>query len=265
MRSVHRRLSASGLDVARRCPASFALPAVDTGSSEFAQAGTGRHAFLDEFASHWNKCRDVQRARELALATVPADASWREACEGIDLDAQLVMPNGQPPSKILFGQGYALMPGEEPVVEALGGVFESLSRGGARLQQCLAATMETERLSAFQRHCGTECDKKAMSAAQIRGMSVFFDKAQCDRCHFGFNFTDGSYETLGIGMDKPNPDLGRFLVTKKPADKGAFKTPTLRSIADTAPYMHDGAFKTLEDVVSRAVAQEITRLQSSKK
>jgi cytochrome c peroxidase len=92
-------------------------------------------------------------------------------------------------------------------------------------------------------------DKKAMNEAQVRGMSVFFDKAQCDRCHIGFNFTDGSYENIGIGMDKPNPDLGRFKVTGKEENKGAFKTPTLREIEHTAPYMHDGSLKTLEEVV----------------
>jgi len=92
-------------------------------------------------------------------------------------------------------------------------------------------------------------DKKAMTESQVRGMSVFFEKAQCDRCHIGFNFTDGSYENIGIGMDKPNPDLGRYLVTKNEEHKGAFKTPTLREIEHTAPYMHDGTLKTLEEVV----------------
>lgn len=92
-------------------------------------------------------------------------------------------------------------------------------------------------------------DKKAMSEAQVRGMNVFFKKAACDACHFGFNFTDGSYMNIGVGMDQLKPDLGRYLVTKKEEDKGAFKTPTLREIEHTAPYMHDGSLKTLEDVV----------------
>ena len=92
-------------------------------------------------------------------------------------------------------------------------------------------------------------DKNAMSAEQIRGMNVFLQKAQCDRCHIGFNFTDGSYMNIGIGMDKPKPDLGRYNVSKKEEDKGAFKTPTLREIEHTAPYMHDGSLKTLEEVV----------------
>jgi cytochrome c peroxidase len=92
-------------------------------------------------------------------------------------------------------------------------------------------------------------DKNAMSESQVRGMKVFFNKAACDSCHIGFNFTDGSYENIGIGMDKSNPDLGRFMVTKKDEDRGAFKTPTLREIEHTFPYMHDGSLKTLEDVV----------------
>lgn len=92
-------------------------------------------------------------------------------------------------------------------------------------------------------------DKSAMTEAQVRGMNVFFNKAACDSCHLGFNFTDGSFVNIGIGMDKPSPDLGRFMVTKKEEDKGAFKTPTLREIEHTAPYMHDGSLKTLEEVV----------------
>jgi cytochrome c peroxidase len=92
-------------------------------------------------------------------------------------------------------------------------------------------------------------DKKAMSESQVRGMNLFFNKVACDSCHIGFNFTDGSYENIGIGMDKKDPDLGRFAVSKKDEDKGAFKTPTLRDIEHTGPYMHDGSLKTLEDVV----------------
>jgi len=92
-------------------------------------------------------------------------------------------------------------------------------------------------------------DEKAMNDAQIRGMKVFFNKAACDSCHLGFNFTDGSYANLGIGMNKSDPDLGRYIVTKREEEKGAFKTPTLRDIEHTGPYMHDGSLKTLEEVV----------------
>jgi cytochrome c peroxidase len=93
-------------------------------------------------------------------------------------------------------------------------------------------------------------DKNAMSASAQRGLALFEGKAGCIRCHVGFNFTDEGYRNIGVGMDKPGPDLGRYTVTKNESDKGAFKTPTLRDVAKRGPYMHDGSEKTLEDVVA---------------
>ena len=92
-------------------------------------------------------------------------------------------------------------------------------------------------------------NRSAMTTQQVRGMKVFFDKAKCDQCHEGVNFTSNMYANLGVGSDKPKPDEGRYAVTKDPKDWGAFKTPTLREIAQTAPYMHDGSLKTLDEVV----------------
>ena len=92
-------------------------------------------------------------------------------------------------------------------------------------------------------------DKKALTAQQIRGMNVFFKKAKCDKCHEGMNFTKNEFHNTGVAMDKPEPDAGRFVITKDPKDWGAFKTPTLRDIAETPPYMHDGSLKTLKEVV----------------
>ncbi len=93
-------------------------------------------------------------------------------------------------------------------------------------------------------------DKTALSPAAQRGLALFEGKARCVACHVGFNFTDEGYRNIGVGMGKPNPDLGRYIVTKVEADKGAFKTPTLRDVAKRTPYMHDGSEKTLEDVVA---------------
>jgi cytochrome c peroxidase len=69
-------------------------------------------------------------------------------------------------------------------------------------------------------------------------------------CHNGPNFTDNQFHNLGVPQVGPlKEDLGRFMVSRQERDKGAFKTPTLRSIVETAPYMHDGVFQTLEEVV----------------
>ena len=95
-------------------------------------------------------------------------------------------------------------------------------------------------------------DKTAMSEAAQRGYALFKDpaKANCETCHVGFNFTDENYNNIGVGMAAAKPDLGYYAITKLEGHKGAFKTPTLREIASTAPYMHDGSQKTLEEVVS---------------
>ena len=92
-------------------------------------------------------------------------------------------------------------------------------------------------------------DEKALNDSAKRGLELFRDKARCTRCHSGFNFTDEKFHNLGIGWDTNTVDLGRYMETNNPEDIGAFKTPTLREIARTAPYMHDGRFKTLEEVV----------------
>lgn len=93
-------------------------------------------------------------------------------------------------------------------------------------------------------------DVKAMDDAAVRGMTLFKGKARCIACHNGPNFTDNRFHNLGVPQVGPmKEDLGRYDVTRAAKDKGAFKTPTLRSITETAPYMHDGAFKTLEEVI----------------
>lgn len=92
-------------------------------------------------------------------------------------------------------------------------------------------------------------EEQALSDSAKRGLELFRGKARCTRCHSGFNFSDEQFHNLGIGWDTNTVDLGRYMVTKNPEDIGAFKTPTLREISRTAPYMHDGRFGTLEEVV----------------
>lgn len=93
-------------------------------------------------------------------------------------------------------------------------------------------------------------DKTAMNDSAIKGMALFTGKGRCILCHNGPNFTDNKFHNLGVPQVGPQKeDLGRFYVTRLEKDKRAFKTPTLRSITETAPYMHDGAFQTLEEVI----------------
>jgi cytochrome c peroxidase len=102
--------------------------------------------------------------------------------------------------------------------------------------------------SAYDRFLAGE--QRALSPAAQRGLALFEGKARCVTCHAGFNFTDESFHNLGVGMEQKDPDLGRYSVTKDEADKGAFKTPTLRDVARRPPYMHDGSLTGLEAVVA---------------
>ncbi len=91
-------------------------------------------------------------------------------------------------------------------------------------------------------------DDSALSESERRGWEVF-QEVKCTNCHDGVLFTDQQYHNVGIGIDQEEPDVGRHKVSSRPEDTGAFKTPTLRDIAKSAPYFHDGSVATLEEAV----------------
>jgi cytochrome c peroxidase len=141
----------------------------------------------------------------------------------------------------------------------------SAAFGSVSLANAMSAIAAYERTllyanSPFDRHlfCG---DDNALSNPAKRGYKVFLNKGNCIVCHqiqhwslhpFGPDvalFTDDRFHNLGVGMDKPSPDLGRYAITQDKDDIGAFKTPSLRNVALTSPYMHDGSLATLEEVV----------------
>ena len=100
-------------------------------------------------------------------------------------------------------------------------------------------------------------DENAISPAAIRGWNIFKDpkKGNCVACHTvdekSALFTDGKFHNIGVGLDSTGEghDLGRFRVTGKASDRGAFRTPSLRNVADTPPYMHNGSLRSLRGVV----------------
>jgi cytochrome c peroxidase len=96
-------------------------------------------------------------------------------------------------------------------------------------------------------------DRAAISQAASRGWDLFRGRAGCIRCHqFDADnrlFTDRDFHNTGVGYDQDTPDLGRFIISRERLDKGKFKTPSLRNVALTAPYMHDGRFQTLHEVI----------------
>jgi cytochrome c peroxidase len=147
--------------------------------------------------------------------------------------------------------------------------------------------------SAFDRYY-FKGDKAALTEAQVRGLQVFLGQGRCVSCHVIENdqalFTDGKFHNIGIGInqiqnevpklaeaflaaktkvanvdisvlsDKKSSELGRFAVTDTLGEVGAFKTPTLRDIELTAPYMHDGSLKSLNDVINHYNNGGVTKL-----
>lgn len=92
-------------------------------------------------------------------------------------------------------------------------------------------------------------DTTQFSASAKRGREIFNVKGKCFDCHFGPDFTNDLFRNIGIFNGKDLNDSGRFVVTRDPSDIGKFKTPGLRNIAITAPYMHNGMHKTLREVI----------------
>lgn len=89
-----------------------------------------------------------------------------------------------------------------------------------------------------------------MTEAAVRGRELFMSKkAKCFDCHFSPDFTGDEFKNVGLYDEKQFMDKGRFDVTKRDEDKGKFKVPGLRNVEVTAPYMHNGMFSTLEEVV----------------
>lgn len=109
-------------------------------------------------------------------------------------------------------------------------------------------TLETSK-SPFDRYL-KGIDTNSYPTAAKRGLNIFNTKGRCFDCHFGVDFTGSDkFKNIGIYNGKNLNDKGRFDVTGNPADMGKFKTPGLRNIALTAPYMHNGMHKTLREVI----------------
>ncbi|GGR58721.1 methylamine utilization protein [Deinococcus seoulensis] len=123
--------------------------------------------------------------------------------------------------------------GEAPSVQ-------NLVRALAAFQRTL-----TSRDSPFDRYRAG--DASALNEAQVRGMDLFFDRAECFHCHTGRDFTDGLAHNNAMRVF--NPDIGLAERTEQEGDVGRFVTPTLRNVALTGPYLHDGSRATLRDLL----------------
>ena len=92
-------------------------------------------------------------------------------------------------------------------------------------------------------------ERNALTVEERGGLWIYESRGNCWKCHSGPNFSDETFHNTGVGAGADEPDPGRFEITGDEADRGAFKTPTLRGLTKTAPYMHDGSVATLREVV----------------
>ena len=154
------------------------------------------------------------------------------------------------------GAGFARAPGDRTDLESkeLGTTEPELEirlgRKSAEVTGALASFVRTIRSgdSRFDQYAAGK--KNALNALEKTGLAVFRGKGNCGACHVGPNFTDERFHNTGVAwLDGRFADDGRFAISHNERERGAFKTPTLREIALTAPYMHDGSLATLDDVI----------------
>ena len=164
---------------------------------------------------------------EQALMPIPnpieMDLPLADAVERVAADAEY---------RAAFEEAFGGAPTGEAMGRAIASYVRTIVSGGSPYDRYVAG------------------DMSALTEAQKRGLALFRGKAACAICHVGPNLTDEEFHNTGVGWKHGEPkDLGRFAETGDEADRGAFKTPTLREVASAGPYMHDGSLETLEDVV----------------
>ena len=108
-------------------------------------------------------------------------------------------------------------------------------------------TLETSKTT-YDRYMAND-DSTLMGESALRGRTLFLEKARCFECHFTPDFTGDEFRNIGLFDGGKLNDTGRYLISKDKADIGKFKVPGLRNVAVTAPYMHNGMFKTLKEVI----------------
>ena len=166
------------------------------------------------------------------------------------LESQVIGPMANPDEMGMLADGVVQKLRD---IKGYGPLFAAAFGDGAvtfdRIAQALATFERTivSGNSPYDRYLAG--DKSALTKQQKDGLDFFNKKGECAECHSGPVLTTEKFVNLGIGMDAANPDPGRETVTKKRGDFGEFKAPTLRDVAVRAPYMHDGRFKTLGEVL----------------
>jgi cytochrome c peroxidase len=144
--------------------------------------------------------------------------------------------------------------GDRSYRAAFSRAFGGAAIGSQAVARALASFVRTLRSGNASIDRWRDGDTAALSPSARRGLALFTGRANCISCHVGPNFTDEQFHNTGVSARSSRyaarVDSGRACVTGRAGDVGAFKTPTLRDVAHSGPYMHDGSLATLEEVVA---------------
>lgn len=153
----------------------------------------------------------------------------------LEMGMNLTEVNRRLNAKEEYVQLFKLIYGQKPTAEL-----------AAKALAAFEATLETGD-SPFDKFMAG--DSGAISLSAIRGREIFMEKGRCFDCHFSPDFTFDEFKNIGLFNGKNLNDSGRYVISKKPENLGSFRVPGLRNVALTAPYMHNGMFKTIEQVI----------------
>jgi cytochrome c peroxidase len=171
---------------------------------------------------------------------------WDGRAESLEDQAKQVLAN---PAEMRFNEAEAVrrLTAAPGYPEAFRQAFGDPTVTADRIVQALACFERTvvggrSRFDAFLKG-----NPDALTDSEVRGLHLFRTDARCLNCHNGPQMSDGKFHDIGLSQfGRPGADLGRTGVTGKPSDSGAFRTPMLRNVGKTAPYMHNGAFDLTE-------------------
>lgn len=187
--------------------------------------------------------RNAQPLHNLAFMK---DFTWDGAADHLDL--QPIIPITNPVEmNNSFNNIIALLEQDEEYVTMFGEAFEDGAINTENMLKALSQfmLMMISAESKYDRFLSN--DGTTLTQDESEGLALFNQK--CASCHMGILFTDQTYRNNGLPMDPQYKDIGRERVTGLESDKQKFRVPTLRNIEATFPYMHDGRFATLEDVL----------------
>ena len=166
-----------------------------------------------------------------------------------DFEATIILLNATPGYKQTFEKVYPnKVISKELIADAIAAFESTITSTNSRFDQWVKG------------------DKKALSKDEVAGFEIFLnpDKGNCEVCHSAPNFTDNGFHNIGLqSFSVESPDLGRFEIIPLPTMKGAFKTPTLREIKQTAPYFHDGSASTLKESIEHYTNQDLNKTNLS--